>query len=436
MSRPVPTPDSIFEQLLQDLPEEMGEKAREFKAFTRARKIQTPAQLMRAVLLYSGLDYSEREVAANLLLSDASLTSLSDQSVRERLEASQLWVKSLLPQMMDQHTMPELPSGLRLLVIDASDVTAPGEKKATFRLHIVMDLVSLQMVEVGITDYKTGETLRNYKFAQGDVVMTDRGYCKGPGILHAVMQGVDIVIRYNTHNFPLNDLTGQRLKLAEALAEAPEGSTTTIETSLKLPTGETRRAWIHAYHLSGEALAGARRRCRSGGKKRGYTPRAETLFLAEFVLILTTIDPQVLSAETVLALYRCRWQVELLIKRWKSLLNLDRLRARSGSPLAEVWIYGKLLYALLLERRLRRRCGLEWGQLDSHRSTSWWRLWKLMQQEIAPLISGSLFWSPSQWQAALYAVTERRRKRRLQVIPPQAVAWLHNSQPEVLPLAA
>jgi hypothetical protein len=74
------------------------------------------------VLLYSGLDYSEREVAANLLLSDANLTSLSDQSVRERLEASQLWVKSLLPQMMDQHRMPELPSGLRLLVIDTSCV--------------------------------------------------------------------------------------------------------------------------------------------------------------------------------------------------------------------------------------------------------------------------------------------------------------------------
>jgi len=62
------------------------------------------------------------------------------------------------------------------------------------------------------------------------------------------------------------------------------------------------------------------------------------------VLVLTHLPTTVLDTETVGELYRVRWQVELYIKRLKSLLQLDRLRARQGSELAEVYLYGKLLY--------------------------------------------------------------------------------------------
>jgi hypothetical protein len=48
MQIPSPEPDTIFEDLLQDLlPPETLAMAYEFKAFTRARKIQTPHQLLR-----------------------------------------------------------------------------------------------------------------------------------------------------------------------------------------------------------------------------------------------------------------------------------------------------------------------------------------------------------------------------------------------------
>src|SRR5216683_2494631 len=46
---------------------------------------------------------------------------------------------------------------------------------------------------------------------------------------------------------------------------------------------------------------------------------------------------------------------------WKSVLNVDALRAKAHSPLVEVWLHGKLLYALMLERRMRRQVGERWG---------------------------------------------------------------------------
>ena len=96
-------------------------------------------------------------------------------------------------------------------------------------------------------------------------------------------------------------------------------------------------------------------------------PTAERLLLAGWVLVFTTLAPAVLTAQTIMALYRCRWQVEIAIKRWKSVLDVDALRAKANSPLAEVWLHGKLLYALLLERRMRRQLGNSWGRLDHQR---------------------------------------------------------------------
>jgi hypothetical protein len=46
------------------------------------------------------------------------------------------------------------------------------------------------------------------------------------------------------------------------------------------------------------------------------------------VLILTSLDVAQFSAEDILAIYRLRWQIELLFKRLKSLLHLDELPAK------------------------------------------------------------------------------------------------------------
>ena len=52
MQLPLTDPDTLFEELLQDLPPETAQMAREFKAFVRAKKVKTPAQLLRVIFLY------------------------------------------------------------------------------------------------------------------------------------------------------------------------------------------------------------------------------------------------------------------------------------------------------------------------------------------------------------------------------------------------
>ena len=52
MQLPLTDPDTLFEGLLQDLPAEVAQMAREFKGFVRAKKVKTPEQLLRLVVLY------------------------------------------------------------------------------------------------------------------------------------------------------------------------------------------------------------------------------------------------------------------------------------------------------------------------------------------------------------------------------------------------
>ena len=93
MQLPLTDPDTLFEELLQDLPPETMRMARDFKAFVRAKKVKTPAQLLRVVFLYCGLDKPLREVAGTFT---ALYESMTDQSVAERLRACGPWVKAML----------------------------------------------------------------------------------------------------------------------------------------------------------------------------------------------------------------------------------------------------------------------------------------------------------------------------------------------------
>jgi hypothetical protein len=435
MQLPLTDPDTLFEELLQDLPPETAHMAREFKAFVRAKKVKTPEQLLRVVFLYCGLDKPLREVAGTFT---ALYESITDQSVAERLRACGPWVQAVLRRMLPLSQGATLPTGRRFVVIDASSIQAPGATGTDHRLHIAMDLLSLQFIEVLVSDVHTGETLKHFTLRPGDVAVTDRGYAQCQGMSAAVTQGADLIVRLNPFSVVLGDAAGVPLELCAALKRQHTETLRTLAVTLRSAGGQHEvRGWVHAYRLNVEQANRARHKCRQGHKKG--TPNAESLFLAGWVLVFTTLSPAVLTAQTIMALYRCRWQVEIAIKRWKSVLDVDALRAKAASPLAAVWLHGKLLYALMLERRMRRQLGDRWGRLDHERLGTWWRVWGMLKDEMAPMITGALFWQEDAWVACLKVLAERPRRRKLQRLPPAALDILYQcdaSKQEGISIAA
>jgi hypothetical protein len=423
---PSPAVDTMFEQLLQDLPSELEAQTRQFQAFSRARKIQTPRQLMRVVLLYCGLDLCLRDVAGVFTL---LYEKISDQAMAERLAACRPWVRVLLTQMLGLEAVVQLPGRGRVLVLDGSQVQGPGAQGSQYRLHLALDLVKLTFVEIHLTPSSRGESLANFTLGPGDIALVDRGYAHPNRIVETVQQGAHLVLRLNAHNVPVYGLDGARLDLAQQLKEQGVETVHTLPVVVKSADGQqSLPGQLQAYRLSEAQANQARRRARRNNSQKGRTPKRQTLFLAGWVLVFTRLTAEQLSAQQVLELYRWRWQVELAIKRWKSLLDLGQLQARFRSPWAELWLQGKLLYALLLDKRMRRQLGDHWGRLDGERTASWWRPWKLLRQQIDPLISGAWGWSRQRWPQCLQALAERPRHRKLHRLSQDALQLLATLQ--------
>jgi hypothetical protein len=302
---------------------------------SRARKIKSPAQLLQGVLCDWGLDQAWRETAGHVTL---WAERLSDTAVHKRLKACLPGVKARLERMMGAEAGRLIAGHLRLVVVDASTVQGPGAKQTGYRRHIAVDVVKLHLIQVEGTDKHQGEPLDSYALQEGDVVLRDRGYNQPKRWIEQAKQGVSVVLRYNPHSGNVYDEAGESIDLSERL-RAP------AQTSHCLPVrvcegGEYIEGDVHACRLPPEQAEQARRRVRVKAQREGRTPQQRTWFLAEWVLVFTTLPP----SATIAALYRVRWQVERVIKRLKRLLDLDRLRAREPRALAELYWHGKGLY--------------------------------------------------------------------------------------------
>jgi hypothetical protein len=422
MQLPPPDPDTLFEDLLQDLPPETTAMAREFKAFVRAKKVKTPQQLLRVVFLYCGLDKSLRATAADFTLLYESIT---DSSIAERLAACRPWVQAVLAKMLHTTAIATLPTPWRFLVIDGSAVQGPGAQGTQYRLHLCLDLVQLQFVSITVTAQHTGESLVHFPLGPGDIALADRGYAYALPRVETVRKQADVIVRRSPAQLPVYNGDGQRVDLRQVLREQPWATSRTIDVCVQAPSLGAVRGSLHAYRLSEEQANVARQRIRAQSRKKGRTPKDTTRFWAGWVLVFTTVAPSLLGAKTISALYRVRWQVEIAIKRWKSVLDVGKLRAKEGSPLAAVWLLGKLLYALLVERRARRRLGADWSRLDQERRGTFWRVWKRSQDEVSVHILGVAAWRAEGWEACMKIIMERPRRRKLQRLPDAVIDMYH-----------
>ncbi len=87
----------------------------------------------------------------------------------------------------------------------------------------------------------------------------------------------------------------------------------------------------------------------------------QTLQFARYVIVFTTFPAADFSAAHVLEWYRLRWQVELVFKRFKSLVALGHLPKHDDDS-AKAWLYGKLLLALLVEQLIDHASAISpWG---------------------------------------------------------------------------
>lgn len=146
---------------------------------------------------------------------------------------------------------------------------------------------------------------------------------------------------------------------------------------------------VCAVRKSDCAIEEAHRRLRRKASKKQTRTRPETMEVAKYVVVFTTRNT--LSAEQILESYRARWQIELVFKRLKTLIELGHLPKRDHSS-SRAWLHGKLLIALLTQKLIHvgrniSPCG---GFHEFRRPSSPWREFSFALHQVQGAIEPSL----------------------------------------------
>jgi hypothetical protein len=230
----------------------------------------------------------------------------------------------------------------------AEDFKGSGGSASTsaLKLDVIYEVIHHSLVEVHLSDGKAADQGRALAIVPhlrpGDLVLRDLGYLsleslrqieahgawylsrfsKGvDGYLeaHAPVEALDLVAYFQKH-YPADEVIDLPVSLGQ--------------------TGVSCR--LLAYRLPEKVVEERRRKALEEARKKGRTLTPDYLNWLAFGLYITNVTREMLSAKVVSIVYSLRWQVELMFKNWKSLLNIHILKGTRPERIKCI-LYGRLI---------------------------------------------------------------------------------------------
>jgi hypothetical protein len=333
------------------LPEDLDDRARRFQFFQRARGLTDGERWLRLILMHVGGGLSLEQTA--LRARELGLAQVSGVALFKRLRKAEAWLRSLCQHLLDEQQKRlgqcTWPTQYRVRAIDATDVQEPGSTGSDWRVHYSISLPELICDHYEVTDKHGGESLGRFEFKKDELILADRGYSHWAGAAKVLDSGAMLLMRWHTKAFPVRKVGGKSFDLLSRLRHLPNRSAGEWKVQF-VYNSKVYPLRLCAIRKNRVAIERARRKVQAKAKSDGREASDESLELAEYVLVLTSLPPE-FSCSQVLQLYRCRWQVELAFKRLKSLMGVGHV-PKIDDQSARAWMQAKILMALFLERLL------------------------------------------------------------------------------------
>jgi len=348
--------DEDWRLLLSLMPSGWRELARETGALKGLRQDKDEGVCLRTLLLHLACGYSLRETAVRVRAT--KLADLSDVAILKRLRKSKNWLQALCSGLLaEQGSLTRRVSGLALRLIDATLIQEPGPTGSAWRLHYSLRWPELRCDHFELTAAQgegSGESLKHFPVQAGEHLLADRGYSNYAGVQHVAAHGAVVTVRLNPQAVRLLDAGQKLLPLGQKLRRLKKTNQIGCwSVGLSGATGQAPvLGRLCVLRKSQASIAKARAKVQRSASSNGRKLQPHTLLYCEYVMVFTTA-PASLSAREILEVYRLRWQIELVFKRFKQLAQLGHL-PKEDEESSKAWLYGKLFVALLTERLIQQ----------------------------------------------------------------------------------
>lgn len=303
-------------------------------------KIKDIDDILQLVFQYVGLDLSLKTTTA--MSAAAGAVTISSVALHKWMCKLGPYLAALLAQKLRVAARFDAPrwAGYEVVVADGSVITRPGSEGVDARLFYALRLSDFALLDYRVGTPRDGESLRFLPVRAGQLWVVDRAYANPPGIAALVDAQGDVLVRHNRGALPLFDPHGQPFDvLCHLRALHTPGKISEWSVRVHPDDHAPIAGRLCAVRLPEEKAEKARKRLR---RERGPDVSAESLEAASWLMVFTTVPRQRLTASRLLRLYRLRWQVELEIKRDKSIGHVDALPVFREDTIA-AWLYTKLL---------------------------------------------------------------------------------------------
>lgn len=346
--------DQWWNELVEHrLPASLEAQARALGAFQGKRAVESAQMLVRA-LLCDVLNLSSfKQLSGWSRLLGITSTVISAPAWHKRLQKSSLWLLWLCNALLDVRlTTGALPENPRILLVDATHLSEMGKSGETWRLQCAYDLLDGQLAWVQVSDHHLGESLANLPLRKGDILLGDKASSKAPQLLAVDAAQASSLTRFSPWQLPVY--------AAQAPSETPEFRVPVQQWLGGLRPGTHERhatvfadgkrlpVRLIAVVFPDEQAEAVRQKRQKQARDKGTKLSEHSLFFAGFHLLVTTLPQKQWPVALVLELYASRWQIEILFKRIKQVLDTHRLPCHTPET-AQAMIAALLVAWLLIE---------------------------------------------------------------------------------------
>jgi hypothetical protein len=311
---------------------ELEESARRCGAVRRCRRLPSAEALIRIGVAYAVSDLSLKDVAA--WARALEIAFISGPGLHYRLKTAEAWFESLLVDVL-QASVECKPVGVPVAIVDATVITGPGSTGTDWRAHVSLDPDTGRIISCELTDAKGGESFSRYHPKKGQILLGDRGYARARGIYSVVSSGAHVLVRVSPLSMRICNRAKQTISLNSYAQNIDEGEIKELDVLIPVPPDKSRGSW----HVS-------KAKDWVSGRIIGFRSKK-----GDVIWLFTDLASRRLSGDEMKRLFRVRWQIELLFKRLKSLLDLKELPTRKG-PTARSWLLLKFLAAAVAQQML------------------------------------------------------------------------------------